>query len=104
LHPLVIFDTFRGIGEGLRLYATLKAEFSYPKLAFWVIYYVLHLAPLAVDLQIWALSLFAQRGFEFVNDALEKLLTTVSKICSKIVLHQKFKFKNIFTGKCTEKR
>jgi len=80
LHPLVVFDALRGVGEGLRLFATLQTEFSVPKLVFWLLYYLLHLAPLAVDLQIWALSLFAQRGFHFVNEALEKIITTVQII------------------------
>lgn len=86
LHPLVVFDALRCVGEALRLYATLKAEFSPTKLAFWLLFYLLHLAPLAIDLQIWALSQFAQRGFESVNTGLEKLLSMVKIADQKLLL------------------
>ncbi|CAB3368056.1 Hypothetical predicted protein [Cloeon dipterum] len=74
LHPLVVFDVFRALGEALRLVAALEPKLEAMTLVYWVIFYLVHLCPLAVDLQIWALCRFLERGFQFVNESLKNLL------------------------------
>ncbi|XP_059490989.1 gustatory receptor 68a-like [Neocloeon triangulifer] len=76
LHLLVLFDTLRAVGEALRLAATLQMQFSPEKVAYWLLFCVIHLAPLAIDMQIWALSLFLEKGFGFINDGLKNVIVS----------------------------